>query len=108
MIAEVKGSDKWNAFYGAGAGNVYPDENLIRLVRGKYADIPKSGRMIDVGFGRGANPLFFAQNGYEAHGLDVSQASVEAGHELAKRSGVPMTLGILQGTKLPYDDHYFD
>ncbi|MFA5974937.1 MAG: class I SAM-dependent methyltransferase [Elusimicrobiota bacterium] len=104
----VAGADRWQMFYGRGSGNVSPDENLIRLVKGKYADIPRSGRMIDVGFGRGANMILFAQNGFEAHGLEVSEASVQAAKDLEPLAGVTLEVGLLSGTRLPYPDGFFD
>ena len=85
----VQGIDQWGAFYRQGRGNVYPDENLVRLVRGKYADIPRSGRALDVGF-------------------EVSQDSIEAATQLAEQAGVTLQLGQLSGTHLPYPDGHFD
>lgn len=104
----LKGADRWAGFYATGAGNVYPHENLVRLVKGKYAEIPRSGRVLDVGFGRGANLVMFAQTGYEAHGLEASVESIKAGQELAARAGVRLHLGLLRGTELPYPDSHFD
>lgn len=89
-------------------GNTYPDENLVRLIRGNYADIPRSGRMVDVGFGRGANLIFFAESGFECYGFEVNQESLNAAREMAERAGVELTLGLLMGTTLPYEKDYFD
>jgi len=101
-------ADKWGQFYKTGAGNVYPDENLLRLVRGRYAEVPRQGRVLDVGFGRGGNLVMLAQSGYEAHGLEVSQASIDGARALASQAGVALTLGLLAGTGLPYDEGAFD
>ena len=89
----MKGSERWAAFYRTGTGNVYSDENLLRLVRGKYAPVPRSGRVLDVGFGIGGNLIMLAQSGYEAHGLEVSQESIEAARTLASQAGVDLHLG---------------
>lgn len=104
----LAGAEQWASFYRSGRGNVYPDENLVRLLKGNYADIPRVGRMLDVGFGRGANLVLFAQSGFDAHGLEVSEDSVKAGETLAAQRGVHLTLGLLRGTSLPYPDDYFD
>ena len=104
----MKGSERWAAFYRTGTGNVYSDENLLRLVRGKYAPVPRSGRVLDVGFGIGGNLIMLAQSGYEAHGLEVSQESIEAARTLASQAGVDLHLGLLTGTGLPYPDEHFD
>lgn len=104
----VRDANQWAAFYGGGNGNLYPDENLIRLVKGRYAEIPRSGRVIDVGFGRGANLIMLAQTGFESHGLEVCQESIDAARELATQLGIHLQLGLLTGTELPYQDSYFD
>ena len=104
----VRGVKKWASFYRQGSGNVYPDENLVRLIRGRYMEIPRSGRVLDVGFGRGANLVMLAQSGFEAHGLEVSEESIEAARELASLTGCRFHLGLLTGTNIPYPDHAFD
>ncbi|MEW6209359.1 MAG: methyltransferase domain-containing protein, partial [Acidobacteriota bacterium] len=106
--ATVRDSEKWAEFYRTGLGSLYPDENLLRLIKGKYADIPRSGRALDVGFGRGGTLIMLAQTGYEAHGLEVSGESITAAEDLAKQAGVDLKLGLLEGTELTYPDSYFD
>ena len=107
-VMPLAGATQWASFYRSGRGNVYPDENLVRLLKGQYADIPRSGRVVDVGFGRGANLILFAQAGFEAHGLEVSEESVKAGQDLAIQAGVQLSLDLLTGTMLPYQDGFFD
>lgn len=105
---QLAGVDRWAEFYGSGAGSVYPDENLLRLIRGKYAEVPRSGRVLDVGFGTGNNLVMLAHTGYEAHGLEVSEESVDRARAIAERAGVTLQLGVLHGTSLPYADNFFD
>jgi len=104
----LSGAKEWETYYSTGAGAAYPDENLVRLIKGRYTDVPRSGRVLDAGFGRGANLVMFAQNGYEAHGLEVSQENIAAGHDLAERARVKLHVGLLTGTQLSYPDGYFD
>jgi SAM-dependent methyltransferase len=105
---KVPGAEKWAAFYRSGQGNLLPDENLVRLVKGRYAEIPRSGRVLDVGFGRGANLIMFANSGYECYGLEVNKESIEAATELSKQAGVNLRLGLLSGPGIAYPDEYFD
>lgn len=87
----------------------FPDENLVRLIKGSYVDLPKSGRVLDVGFGGGANLVLCAQEGFEAHGLEVCQEIVDAVTEQGRELyGVNLNLGVLKDTSLPYPDGYFD
>lgn len=104
----LPGADRWASFYGAGAGSVYPDENLVRLIRGKYIDVPRGGRALDVGFGTGNNLVMLARSGFEAHGLEVSEPSIARAQQIAKDAGVTLKLGVLRGTRLPYADGFFD
>lgn len=104
----LPGSDRWGAFYGSGFGSRYPDENLVRLIRGKYAEIPRAGRALDVGFGTGNNLVMLAQSGFEAYGLEVSEESLERARALADTAGVKLHLSMLSGTSIPFGDAYFD
>jgi SAM-dependent methyltransferase len=101
-------TERWGAFYGDGCGNVFPDENLVRLVRGSYGDFPRAGRAIDIGFGSGANLVFLARSGFEAHGLEVSRQSIGMAEALATEAGVRLELGLIEDTGLPFPDDHFD
>ncbi len=104
-----KASARWHDFYSSGSGNTLPDENIVRLIKGtSYADMPRSGRAIDIGFGRGATLMFLSDAGFETHGLEVSQASVKAAEEWARSSGRKVTLGLIDGPRLSYDNGFFD
>ena len=107
-MTPLAGSERWAAFYRTGAGSRFPDENLVRLVRGKYADLPRTGRALDVGFGTGNNLVMLAQSGYEAHGLEVAEECLGSARAMASRAGVDVSVGMLTGTELSYPDSYFD
>jgi SAM-dependent methyltransferase len=106
--ARLAGAEKWGAFYAGGTGSVFPDESLVRLFRGAYVDLPRTGRVLDVGFGTGNNLVMLAETGYEAHGLEVAESCLDAARALAEAAHVSLTLGLLDGTRLPYPDAYFD
>jgi SAM-dependent methyltransferase len=107
-MTQLAGADKWGAFYAGGTGSVFPDEGLVRLFRGAYADLPREGRVLDVGFGTGNNLVMIAQTGYEAHGLEVAASCLDAARSLADAAGVKLTLGLLDGVTVPYPDGFFD
>ncbi|TCM95875.1 tellurite methyltransferase [Paenibacillus sp. BK033] len=52
--------------------------------------MPPSGRLklLDIGCGEGRDAVFFARNGYEVTGIDVSDAGIEKTKRLAERAGV--------------------
>lgn len=79
----------------------YPDENLVRLFRGQYAAVPRRGRVLDVGFGTGATPVMLAKTGFDAHGVEVAQSSIDHAQRLASAAGVELTLSLFEGIELP-------
>lgn len=105
---KVNDSRKWATFYRSGVGYTFPDENVVRLVRGKYADIPGSGRVLDVGFGSGSNLIMFAHEGFEAYGLEVHEDIIRAAKRLAAQTDTQLHLSLLTGTDLPFPDSHFD
>jgi len=53
-----------------------PNINLFRLV-GCFVDPIKNKKVLDVGFGLGADLIEFARRGATVYGLDINQASVD-------------------------------
>jgi SAM-dependent methyltransferase len=104
----LPGADLWGSFYKKGAGSRYPDENLVRLLRGHYAPLPRTGRALDVGFGTGSNLILLAQSGYEAHGVEVAEECLETAGALGAETDVTLSLKLIRDTVMPYPDNYFD
>ena len=51
-----------------------------------YIDIiPKSGKILDIGIGEGRNAFFFAKQGYEVEGIDISETAVSRCLEMAEK-----------------------
>lgn len=75
---------------------------------GRYVDLPRTGRVLDVGFGSGAELMLFARMGLEAHGLEVDEEIVIGARQRAADAGLTMNLGVMTGTELPYPDGHFD
>ncbi len=89
-------------------GYTFPDENVVRLVRGNYGELPRSGRVLDVGFGSGSNLVMFAHEGFEAYGLEVHEDIIRAAKGLAAQTGTELHLSLLTGTNLPFPDSHFN
>ncbi|MGN6387012.1 MAG: class I SAM-dependent methyltransferase [Verrucomicrobiota bacterium] len=78
------------------------DENFYA----KYADTLKPARagdkVLDVGCGAGQVVARLTEAGYEAHGVDVSEPSIERAKKFCPRCQV------YDGTRLPYPDDFFE
>jgi len=48
--------------------------------------LPEGGNVLDVGCGAGSNVIFLAENGYRAHGIDLSPGAVAAARARAAQS----------------------
>jgi SAM-dependent methyltransferase len=81
-------------------------EWLIRLFRARRAraieKFVRSGRILDVGCGRGLLPALLRKRGWEAHGTEISVTA--AAH--ARQLGIPVFVGDL--TASPYPPESFD
>lgn len=100
---------KWEDFFASkGRGLACPDENLVRLFKGKYLDLPKEGRLLDCGFGSGNNLVFFHSLGYQCYGLEVAQSAINIASNLFKGAPKEPAFALLEGTDYPYEDNFFD
>ena len=78
-----KASTYWDNFHKniKGYGKFRPDPVLSRYLK----LIPK-GKVLDLGLGEGRNALFFAQNGYEVEGVDISETAIQSCLKHAKEA----------------------
>jgi len=88
----------------------YPNVNTVRISKAFY---PKSGKVLDYGFGYTQEVIHFLKRGYEVWGLDVSQSAVKTGYQKLKKFDLNSNLAHLesidpQWNKLPYVDNFFD
>jgi len=105
----------WEAVYRSRAWGQYPGEDVIRFVKGNFADVPDRAqvRLLEVGSGAGANLWFMAREGFCVHGVEGSETAVRlAGERLDRecpdwrRIGGRLQSGDL--ARLPYPDGFFD
>lgn len=66
----------WETMFSTRAWGRYPSEDLIRFCAQRfYGRQPRSDvRLLEVGFGTGANLWYFAREGFSVHGLEGSEA----------------------------------
>jgi SAM-dependent methyltransferase len=85
----------------------YPAEMLVRFYDAYVrAHIP-SGRVLDFGCGTGNNMRLFLDEGYETHGVEVSEAVLPLARQTIGRVD---TIRIIppDARRLPYPDAHFD
>lgn len=102
---------KWDQFYKKENRNLrFPDEDIVRLFLGPYLEsLPKTGRLLDHGFGSGNNLVFFASLGYQCSGIEVSLEAIKAAEKLLFPLGFSdFDLKLFDGQSLPYPDKEFD
>jgi ubiquinone/menaquinone biosynthesis C-methylase UbiE len=102
---------KWDLFYKEGNRNLrFPDEDIIRLFCGPYIkSLPKSGKLLDHGFGSGNNIVFFASLGYKCAGIEVSLEAIKTAKGLLSTLGFSdVDLKLFDGQSIPFSDEEFD
>jgi SAM-dependent methyltransferase len=105
----------WETVYRTRAWGQYPGEDVIRFVKGNFANVEDRAqvRLLEVGSGAGANLWFMAREGFCVHGIEGSDTAVRLTCERLDRecaawreAGGEVQTGDF--SPLPYPDGYFD
>jgi ubiquinone/menaquinone biosynthesis C-methylase UbiE len=64
--------------------------------------------VLDLGCGNGRHAIYFAREGMEACGIDISSTAIEWAQDWAKREGFAIDFQVGNITELPYPDQHFD
>lgn len=99
----------WRRLYAEGSNDLrYPSDVLVRL-GARLLTRTRERRVLDFGFGTGANLLHFARQGFEMHGAEISEHALTRARERLQRAGLTADLQLITvGQRLPYADGYFD
>jgi len=98
--------------YRKGYDHLYPNENILRLERWYFKT--GKGRLLDHGYGFGANLIYLAERGYFVEGIDVAESAKDLVLRKLKDKKALLdrislkTLTAEAGDKLLYADNYFD
>lgn len=106
----------WNdaqyAESGLAAQRRYPNEEFIRFLAGYFLDIPLAERrnvhILEVGSGSGANLWVIAREGFDAYGLEISEAGAKLCREALAGWGVTATIEIGDMAAIPGPGDRFD
>jgi len=98
--------------YREGYDHLYPNENVVRLEKWYFKT--GRGKLLDHGYGFGANLIHLAERGYSIEGIDVAESAkdlvlkkLKDKKDLLDRINLK-TLTAKDGDRLPYLDNYFD
>jgi len=99
----------WDSVYANGGGDLrYPNDVLVRLAARLVGD-RRDMRILDYGFGTGANLVHFATQGHQVSGVEVSGHALSLARERLGDMGLTGDLRLVRvGDSLPFDDSSFD
>jgi len=98
----------WEDLYKQGKSNLsYPNSFLVSLSH-HLLNPAKQRRVLDYGFGTGANLIFMARRGFEVYGAEVSKSAVEIVKVKLSGENLHADLRIIPDNRIPYDDDFFD
>jgi ubiquinone/menaquinone biosynthesis C-methylase UbiE len=111
-------NENWDKVYSQNFMTMwYPNEDIIRfcarLIQKKLThdkvEIKRPVRQVlDLGCGNGRHAIYFAREGFEASGIDISATAIEWARDWSEREGLEIDFRVGDITQLPYPDHSFD
>ena len=109
-LVEPSVAARWNAIFERGGDKAYPTLDLVRLERWYWGG--HQGRVLEYGFGSGANLVHLLKGGHEVDAIDVSPAARAMVEKklanLAPLGRVRLSLLAPDAQRLPYEDGIFD
>lgn len=84
-----------------------PDEIVVNFVT-LLQKRSKNARVLDLGCGAGRHQVYMANQGFEAHGIDISGTGLKLTKEKLKSQNLEVYLVKCDMKKLPYTDSCFD
>jgi len=105
----VKNIEIWRSLYEQGKNDlIYPNDVLVRI-GSKHIDKTKHKRILDFGFGTGANLLHFAKQGFEMSGIEISEHAIKTTIDRLNSEGKRGDLKLArQDGIIDFPDNYFD
>jgi ubiquinone/menaquinone biosynthesis C-methylase UbiE len=107
--------DSYSAFHESrNPIHVYPTEWVIRTLLGNYPNLSldkskyAGARILDLGFGDGRNWPLLHNQGFNIHGVEITDKIVSLGSERARDLDIPVTLLVGRNSEIPFDNDFFD
>ena len=96
---------------GFNAQRRYPNEELLRFMGRNFFSVTiaerKKIRILELGCGSCANLWMISKEGYDAHGIDLSEEAIKLGHHMLTSWGDTLSanLTVQSMTKLEFADN---
>lgn len=110
--------ERWNDVYSKRFNGMwYPSEGVVkfsarylqRRVGIEVYDVKRDvRRILDVGCGIGRYAVFFAEQGFDVYGMDISKEAIEIAKAWLAKKRLKADLRVGDVEKLPFDDEFFD
>jgi len=108
----------WDKVYSEAFGGQWcPDEGVVRFTArflqrrvgiDAYEKKREVRRVLDAGCGNGRHIVFFAEQGLDVWGLDISEKAIEIAKAWVVRKGLEAHLEVGDIGALPFENGYFD
>ena len=101
---------KWEDKYSLSHGEKYPWDSVVTFVYRYYPrDMDRKNiKVLEVGCGAGNNILFFAKEGFQSYGIDISKSAIDKANVFLQENNCNAELRIGSFTDLPFDQDTFD
>jgi len=110
--------EKWNLVYSKRFGGTwYPDEGVVRFTArylqrrvgiDLYDTKRKVRRILDAGCGNGRHVVFFAEQGFDVYGVDISEEAIGIANAWLAKKGLKAHLKVGDVEEVHFEDGYFD
>ena len=85
----------------------YPDSTFVTLLHRKL-QVESHQRVLDYGFGGGANMRVLLRRGHQVSGVEISDAVIQINQQILAEEGLSAQLFKSDGHSLPFTNHSFD
>ncbi|RSD35147.1 MAG: methyltransferase type 11 [Methanohalophilus sp.] len=108
----------WDKIYSKRINGLwYPREGVVKFVArfikrrvgiDRYDMKSEANKVLDLGCGNGRHVVFFAEQGFEVSGIDISSEAIEIAKAWIKKKNLMADLKTADAEKIPYEDNSFD
>ena len=108
---------QWEEVYEEAPFTWYPVEGIIRFVSrymkkrvgiNKFKTKENMSEVLDLGCGNGSHIVFFAEQGFNVSGIDISEQAIEIAKAWTHKHGLKADLRVGDIENLPFGDESFD